>query len=280
MPPHAIVQGRILSFPAVMGVVNTTPDSFSDGGTLFTDARLNLDRAFDRCAEMVANGASIIDIGGESTRPGAVPISQQEELDRVIPLVERVSKQLDVALSIDTSSPNVMTEGAKAGAHIINDVRALQRPGAVEAAAATELSICLMHMQGEPTSMQQSPRYDSVTDEVVQFLQDRLAVCQAAGIPKNRLWIDPGFGFGKSLAHNTQLMRDLRRFIALSHPVLIGVSRKSMIGAITGREVNDRVPGGIAFATWALTQGVHVIRTHDVAETMDAVSVIKALREE
>ena len=279
-PQTAYAAGRKIQFPCVMGVVNTTPDSFSDGGKLYKAEKLDLDQALARCETMVAAGAAILDIGGESTRPGAKPVSVQEELDRVVPLVERITPNLDVAVSLDTSTPQVMLEGAAAGAHIINDVRALNRHGALAAAASTDLAVCLMHMQGEPGSMQTAPTYESVVDEVAAFLHDRVARCVEAGIDINRLWIDPGFGFGKTLSHNMKLMRAIDQFVAANLPVLVGVSRKSMIGAITGRDVSQRLAGGLSFATWALLQGAQIIRTHDVAETIDVVAVVQALRAE
>lgn len=279
-PGRFVAAGRELSFPAVMGVVNTTPDSFSDGGTLYQSTGLDLDKAFDRCAKMVEQGATILDIGGESTRPGSNPVSVDRELDRVIPLVERISKTLDVAISLDTSTAKVMTEGANVGAHIINDVRALRREGALDAAARTELAVCLMHMQGEPKTMQTQPEYRDVVSEVNGFLNERIAACMSAGIAKSRLWIDPGFGFGKTLAHNIELMRNIAYFCNGGHPVLVGVSRKSMIGALTGKDVVERMAGGLALATFALMQGAHIIRSHDVSETVDAVKVITALKGE
>lgn len=274
------VAGRELTFPAVMGVVNTTPDSFSDGGTLYQSTRLDLDKAFDRCAKMVQEGATILDIGGESTRPGSEPVSVEQELERVIPLVERLARSFDVALSLDTSTPQVMLEGALAGAHIINDVRALRREGALEAAASTDLAVCLMHMQGEPKTMQAQPTYDDVVQDVSGFLSQRIEDCLTAGIDKKRLWIDPGFGFGKTLAHNIELMQNISYFCNGNHPVLVGVSRKSMIGAITGKDVDERLAGGLALATVALMQGAHIIRTHDVDATMDVVNVVRVLKGE
>ena len=274
------VAGRELTFPAVMGVVNTTPDSFSDGGTLYQSTRLDLDKAFDRCAKMVQEGATILDIGGESTRPGSDPVSVEQELERVIPLVERLARSFDVALSLDTSTPQVMLEGALAGAHIINDVRALRREGALEAAASTDLAVCLMHMQGEPKTMQAQPTYDDVVQDVSGFLSQRIEDCLMAGIDKKRLWIDPGFGFGKTLAHNIELMQNISYFCNGNHPVLVGVSRKSMIGAITGKDVDERLAGGLALATVALMQGAHIIRTHDVDATMDVVNVVRVLKGE
>jgi dihydropteroate synthase len=221
-----------------------------------------------------------LDIGGESTRPGSDSVSVEQELERVIPLVERLARSLDVTLSLDTSTPEVMLEGARVGAHIINDVRALRREGALEAAASTELAICLMHMQGEPKTMQAQPRYEDVVQDVSRFLNQRIEDCSNAGIDKKRLWIDPGFGFGKTLAHNIELMQNIAYFCNSDYPVLVGVSRKSMIGAITGKDVAERLAGGLAFATFALMQGAHIIRTHDVSATVDTVNVVKALKGE
>ena len=279
-PERCEAAGVEISFPAVMGVVNTTPDSFSDGGSLYQSRRLDLDKAFDRCVKMVEEGATILDIGGESTRPGSDPVSVEQELERVIPLVERLARSVDVALSLDTSTPEVMRQGAQAGAHIINDVRALRRDGALEAAASTDLAICLMHMQGEPKTMQRQPHYSDVVQDVSDFLNQRIDACLTAGVDKKRLWIDPGFGFGKTLAHNIELMQNIAYFCNGAYPVLVGVSRKSMIGAITGKGVDERMAGGLALATFALMQGAHIIRTHDVGATVDAVKVVMALKGE
>ncbi len=279
-PERCEAAGVEISFPAVMGVVNTTPDSFSDGGSLYQSRRLDLDKAFDRCVKMVEEGATILDIGGESTRPGSDPVSVEQELERVIPLVERLARSVDVALSLDTSTPEVMRQGAQAGAHIINDVRALRRDGALEAAASTDLAICLMHMQGEPKTMQRQPHYSDVVQDVSDFLNQRIDACLTAGVDKKRLWIDPGFGFGKTLAHNIELMQNIAYFCNGAYPVLVGVSRKSMIGAITGKGVDERRAGGLALATFALMQGAHIIRTHDVGATVDAVKVVMALKGE
>lgn len=279
-PARCVVASRELTFPAVMGVVNTTPDSFSDGGTLYQSTRLNLDKAFERCVKMVEEGATILDIGGESTRPGSDPVSVEQELERVIPLVERLARSVDVALSLDTSTPEVMRQGAQVGAHIINDVRALRRDGALEAAASTDLAICLMHMQGEPKTMQRQPNYSDVVQDVSDFLNQRIDACLTAGVDKKRLWIDPGFGFGKTLAHNIELMQNIAYFCNGAYPVLVGVSRKSMIGGITGKGVDERMAGGLALATFALMQGAHIIRTHDVGATVDAVKVVMALKGE
>jgi dihydropteroate synthase len=260
-----------------MGIINTTPDSFSDGGTLFRGAALDLERAMERAREMVAAGARILDIGGESTRPGAAPVSPGEELDRVLPLVEAVAAELDVVISVDTSTPELMTQAAEAGAGFLNDVRALTRENAREAAAATGLPVCLMHMQGEPGHMQDAPVYEDVVAEVSAFLQARIAACEAHGIGRNRLVLDPGYGFGKTLSHNLQLVRDLPRIHALGLPILVGFSRKSMIGKLLEREVLDRMPGGLALALQAVGRGARIIRTHDVQATVDALAMWEAV---
>ncbi|MEM1156258.1 MAG: dihydropteroate synthase, partial [Pseudomonadota bacterium] len=221
-----------------MGVINTTPDSFSDGGSLYQSQRLDLDLAMARARSMVEEGALVLDIGGESTRPGAVAVSSVEEMDRVLPLVERIAAELDVIVSVDTSSAGLMREAAALGAGLINDVRALRREGALAAAADTGLPVCLMHMQGEPGSMQQAPAYEDVVVEVRSFLEARLADCEKAGIPRQSIVVDPGFGFGKSVQHNLQLLQALPRLAQLQVPVLVGLSRKSLIGKLLGREVD------------------------------------------
>lgn len=264
-----------LSAPVVMGILNVTPDSFSDGGRY-----QECDAARRRAVEMVAEGAVIIDVGAESTRPGAAAVSAQQELDRVLPVVEAIRAETDAIISVDTSTPVVMTETAARGVGLINDIRALQQPGALAAAAATGLPVCLMHMQGEPGSMQQAPQYDDVVAEVLTFLQARAAACRAAGIPDQRLLLDPGFGFGKSLAHNLALFRALDRFAALPWPLLVGVSRKSMLGAILGgAPVDQRLFAGVAAAVMAVERGASIIRSHDVKATVDALRVVQALRE-
>ena len=268
-----------LSFPRIMGVINTTPDSFSDGGTLYRGARLDLDRAMARAAQMVADGAAVLDVGGESTRPGAAAVSEQQELDRVVPLVARISAELGVVVSVDTSTPAVMREAASHGAGLINDVRALRREGAVAAAAETGLPVCLMHMQGEPSTMQLAPCYHDVVIEVGDFLAARVAACEQAGIPRERLLLDPGFGFGKTVAHNLQLLAGLPALAALGLPLLVGLSRKSLIGKLLGREVDQRLPASLALAVMAAERGASLIRTHDVAETADAVAMVTALQQ-
>lgn len=262
-----------------MGVINTTPDSFSDGGTLYRDNSLDLDLAMARAREMAAAGAAILDVGGESTRPGARPVSPTEEMDRVLPLVERLSRELEVVVSVDTSSPALMTEAAALGAGLINDVRALGREGALEAAADTGLPVCLMHMQGDPGTMQQAPTYRDVVEDVCAFLEGRVAACVADSIGRERLLLDPGFGFGKTVRHNLELLRGLPRLAALGLPLVAGFSRKSMIGKLLGRDVAQRLPASLALAVLAVERGAAIIRTHDVGATADAVAMWTALAE-
>jgi len=261
-----------LSRPHVMGILNVTPDSFSDGGYFN-----RLDRALAHVESMLAAGATLIDVGGESTRPGAEPVSVEEELGRVLPVVEAISSRFDVVISVDTSTPEVMTASAQAGAGLINDVRALERPGALQAAAATGLPVCLMHRQGEPGSMQDAPSYASVLDEVSAYLQARVATCEMAGISRARLLLDPGFGFGKSLEHNLQLFAGMGHLRPSGLPLLVGVSRKSMIGQVLDRPVDQRLSGSLALAALAIGAGARIIRAHDVAETMDAVRMASAV---
>jgi dihydropteroate synthase len=258
----------------VMGVLNVTPDSFSDGGQFNRP-----DAALVRARQMVADGATFIDIGGESTRPGATPVSVQEELDRVCPVVETAARELDAVISVDTSAPEVMAETAKLGAGLINDVRALQRDGAPVVAAQAGIPVCIMHIQGEPDTMQDRPEYRNVRREVSAFLTERIRVAELAGIRPENILLDPGFGFGKSLEHNLQLLASLEQMHILGHPLLIGVSRKSMLGHITGREVNERLPASLAAATIAAMKGASIIRVHDVRETVDAVRVVAAVKE-
>jgi len=261
-----------LDSPVVMGILNVTPDSFSDGG-LFSST----DKALRQAEKMLEDGAQIIDIGGESTRPGAQSVSSSEELDRVIPVIERIHQELDVIISIDTSKAIVMTEAAGAGAGMINDVMALRAGGARIAAEKTGLPVCLMHMQGEPRIMQSNPQYNNVVAEVKTFLTQRIEECLSAGIKKQQIIIDPGFGFGKTLAHNIELFKQLKQFIKLQYPVLVGASRKSMIGRITARKTDKRLSGSIALAALAAEKGAAIIRVHDVAETLDAIKIAKAL---
>ena len=262
-----------LAQPQVMGILNVTPDSFSDGGRFA--AR---DAALRHAAEMVAAGATLIDVGGESTRPGARPVSPVEELERVASVVEAIAAELDVIISLDTSTPAVMREGARLGAGLINDVRALRRDGALEAAADTGLPVCLMHMLGEPGNMQQNPHYQNVVAEVCDFLAQRMAACAEVGIPAERVVLDPGFGFAKTLAHNLSLFKHLDELHVLGRPLLVGVSRKSMIGQALGREVHERLPGGLALAALAVAKGACILRVHDVAETVDAVRMVAAVQ--
>ncbi len=263
-----------LDCPSVMGVINVTPDSFSDGGKFFTPQH-----ALRQAGKLVAAGAEILDIGGESTRPGAAPVGEQEELDRVIPIIEAITTDFDVAVSIDTSKPGVMRAAVAAGAAMINDVCALQVDGALAAAAELQKPVCLMHMQGQPRTMQAEPHYDDVVDEVIQFLASRVTQCVDKGIGKDLLVVDPGFGFGKTPAHNVELLANLRQLQRIGCPVLIGVSRKATLGVITGRDVDDLLPASIAAAVVAVMQGAQIIRAHDVAETVDALNVARRLIE-
>lgn len=262
-----------------MGVINTTPDSFSDGGTLYRDGSFDLELSLQRARAMVAEGAHILDVGGESTRPGAEPVSEQQELDRVVPVVAAIVAELNVAVSVDTSSPRVMRETMAQGATIINDVRALARPGALAVAAETSATVCLMHMQGTPDTMQTAPIYSDVVAEVTEFLGSRVQACTAAGILGERIWVDPGFGFGKSLRHNLELLQGLPRLCELGYPVLVGLSRKSMIGKLLGRESHERLPASLGLAVLAVERGARIIRTHDVGATADAVAMAMALAE-
>lgn len=258
----------------VMGVLNVTPDSFSDGGQFNRP-----EAAIARARQMAADGALFIDVGGESTRPGATPVSVQEELDRVCPVVEAIAKELDVVVSVDTSAPEVMAEAASLGAGLINDVRGLQRGGAPEAVANANIPACIMHIQGEPDTMQVRPEYRNVCREVSSFLTERMRIAEQAGVRPENIILDPGFGFGKTLEHNLQLLAALEQLHVLGHPLLIGMSRKSMLGAITGREVNERLPASLAAATIAAMKGASILRVHDVRETVDAVKVVTAMKE-
>lgn len=259
--------------PLVMGVLNVTPDSFSDAGRYS-----RLDQAVMHAEAMAAAGADILDIGGESTRPGASAVSEADEMARVIPVLEAVARRVPCLLSIDTSKPAVMRAAAAAGAGMINDVRALRRPEALEAAAGLDVPVCLMHMQGEPASMQLAPAYDDVVAEVTSFLLGRVAACEAAGVARSRLLIDPGFGFGKNLSHNLQLLRALPALAGHGLPVVVGLSRKAMIGALTGKPVDDRVHGSVALAVYAALEGASVIRVHDVGPTVEALRIIRAVK--
>lgn len=261
-----------LSRPCVMGVLNVTPDSFSDGGDFFSP-----EDALHRAERMVEEGADILDIGGESTRPGAVPVSAQDEIDRVVPVIEALRSRISLPISIDTSKPEVMRAAVSAGAGMINDVRALRSPGALDAAVETGVPVCLMHMQGEPGNMQAAPEYGDVVTEVRDFLHRRVGDCISAGMAPGHLLLDPGFGFGKTLAHNLALLAGLEELCGLGQPVLVGLSRKSMIGALTGRPVDERLSGSLAAAVLAVERGARLVRVHDVAATVDALRVAWAL---
>ena len=265
-----ISKGLSLSLerPHVMGILNVTPDSFSDGGHFN-----QIERAVAHARQMVADGATLIDIGGESTRPGAPDVSEQEELDRVIPVVERLVSECDVMLSLDTSKAVVMREGCQAGAHLINDVRALLEPGALDAAAEARVPVCLMHMQGQPRTMQVEPHYDDLVGEVKAFFDERIAACLTAGIAREQLLLDPGYGFGKTLAHNYQLLAAQGELLDYGLPLLVGMSRKSMIGNLLNRPVGERLAGSLACALIGMQHGARIIRVHDVRETMDALRV-------
>ncbi len=255
-----------------MGILNVTPDSFSDGGHFVAvdDARRQAER-------MLEDGASIIDIGGESTRPGAEDVSESQELDRVIPVIEALRDATALPISVDTSKPQVMRAAISAGATMINDVLALQEPGSLEAAVDLAVPVCLMHMQGRPRTMQESPHYEAVTSDVASFLRNRAEQCIEAGVAADSIIVDPGFGFGKTHAHNVEMLANLRQLRALGYPVLIGVSRKSTLGEITGRAVPDRLSGSIAAAVVAVMHGAQIVRVHDVRETVDALKVVSAV---
>jgi dihydropteroate synthase len=264
--PHVLDLAR----PRVMGIVNVTPDSFSDGGRF-----LDHPRALAHARALLADGADVVDVGGESTRPGAAPVGEQEELDRVLPLVEALARD-GAVVSIDTMKPAVMRAAVAAGAAMINDVRALGEPGAMEVAAATNAAVCLMHMQGAPGTMQAQPRYDDVAAEVRAFLLARARSCEQAGIARDRIVLDPGFGFGKSVVHNFTLLRDLGTLVGAGYPVLAGWSRKSSLGAVTGRAVGERIAGSLAAALACVARGAKLVRVHDVRETVDALAVWQA----
>ncbi|ABB73792.1 Dihydropteroate synthase [Nitrosospira multiformis ATCC 25196] len=269
IPPVEIF--RLSHRPLVMGVVNITPDSFSDGG-LFAST----DHALNHAFHLMEEGADLLDVGGESTRPGSTPVFVEEELRRILPVVEELANQ-NVRVSVDTSKPEVMRAAIAAGAVMINDVRALQMPGALEAVAEGGVMACLMHMQGEPANMQVNPQYDDVVQDVKVFLKRRVEAAQAAGIPRERLVVDPGFGFGKNQVHNIELLRHLDQFIDLGVPVLVGLSRKSMLGKITGSDINNRIHASIAAALIAAMKGAAILRVHDVRATRDALAVYNAV---
>ncbi|HRQ63375.1 MAG TPA: dihydropteroate synthase [Xanthomonadaceae bacterium] len=264
----------VLDRPRIMGIVNVTPDSFSDGGRL-----ADVEAAVSFGLKLVEEGADILDVGGESTRPGAEPVSEQEELDRVMPVIERLARECELPISVDTSKAAVMRAAVAAGAGMVNDVCALRGEGALDAVAELGVPVCLMHMQGEPRSMQEAPDYDDVVGEVRRFLAERVFACEMAGIDKKKIVIDPGFGFGKTLEHNLALLARLDQLAEIGVPVLAGLSRKSMIGAITGRDKPDqRLPGSLAAAVIAAQRGARLLRVHDVAATRDAVAVLEAVR--
>jgi dihydropteroate synthase len=260
-----------LSRPLVMGIVNVTPDSFSDGGQ-----HLSRDAALAHAHRLIAEGADMIDIGGESTRPGALPVGIQEELDRVLPIIEGL-RGAPVPVSIDTFKPEVMRAAVAAGAQMVNDINALQDAAAMNAVAAGDVAVCLMHKQGDPQTMQQQPQYQDVVADVSAFLSERIAAAEAAGIQRKRIVIDPGFGFGKTLAHNLTLLRELKRLTELGVPVLAGLSRKSMLGALTGQDVGQRLPASVAAALIAVQRGASIVRVHDVGATVDALKVWHAV---
>lgn len=261
-----------LSSPRIMGILNITPDSFSDGGRYSS-----LDSALRQAELMHANGAYFIDVGGESTRPGAAKVSETEELDRVVPVIEKITSELSVTVSVDTLKPQVMVEAVKAGAVLVNDVNALRSEGALEAVSGLGVSVCLMHMQGDPETMQDQPRYLNVVEEVKAFLLERSQACLAAGIPQESIIIDPGFGFGKTLDQNYELFAALHEFTENSYPVLVGVSRKSMIGAIIDLMPEERVLGSAVLAAMAVERGASILRVHDVEETRQALALVQAV---
>ena len=269
---HAGAHAIDVSSPRVMGIVNVTADSFFDGG------RLDAQAAIGHALQLAADGAAIVDVGGESTRPGATPVAESVELQRVIPIVDALARE-GVCVSVDTMKPAVMRAALDAGAAMINDVRALQAPGALDVAAAGDAAVCLMHMQGEPRTMQQAPAYRDVVAEVRGFLARRAQACLDAGIAAERIVVDPGLGFGKTLAHNLDLLRHLGEFAALGFPVLVGLSRKSTIGALTGRELDDRLAGSVAAAIVAASRGARLLRVHDVRATVDALAVWQAIEQ-
>lgn len=258
--------------PLVMGILNTTPDSFSDGGEYIA-----LDQAVRRVNQMIAEGADIIDVGGESTRPGAVPVSAAEEVNRVVPVIEAIRKQSDVVISIDTSKPEVMRCAVEAGADMVNDVYALRQAGAIEICAELKVPVCLMHMQGEPRIMQQNPEYADVVAEVKAFLKRRYDACVDGGIESDCIMIDPGFGFGKTLSHNLMLLKHLDKLAELNSPILVGISRKSMLGSVLNKELDQRLYGSLSAAVLAFTKGAKIFRVHDVAPTVDVLKVARAV---
>jgi len=263
----------------VMGILNVTPDSFSDGGSLFAGDAIDNDALLLKAQAMVLSGATILDIGGESTRPNAKEVSYQQEMDRVLPALELLSANLDVVLSVDTSSPELIEAAVGCGAGMINDVRALERVGAIQAAAKCDLPICLMHMQGTPSTMQDNPLYKDVSTEVLSYLLSRADACKMYGIDKQRIILDPGFGFGKTLEQNMKLLKDTDVFVASGYPVLIGTSRKSMFGQLLDRAVDDRLAASLSSVAYAAMKGAFIVRVHDVQATCDVVKVIAAIND-
>lgn len=266
---------RQSSRPLVMGILNVTPDSFSDGGHFHL-----LDSALKHCQQMLDLGVDIIDIGGESTRPGADYVPLEQEMQRVLPVLERIKQEFDTYVSIDTYKPQLMAEAISLGADMINDVRALAEPDALSVVAAAEVDVCLMHMRGNPRTMQQNTEYSNVVDEVNNFLQQRIQACVDMGINPQRICIDPGFGFGKSVEQNYQMLQQFEQFQQLGYPVLAGLSRKSMLGAVTAKEPAERIDASVAAATIAAIKGATIIRVHDVAQTIDAMAVVAATLKE
>ncbi|KGJ98664.1 dihydropteroate synthase [Pseudoalteromonas sp. ND6B] len=272
-----LARGRTLDFaePVIMGIVNVTPDSFSDGGQF-----LNTTAALSHAIQLLDDGATILDIGGESTRPGAPDVSLEDELKRVIPIIKAIREQSDCVISIDTSKAEVMRQAIEAGADIVNDVRALQEPGAIDVVAQfPEVAVCLMHMQGQPRSMQHAPHYNDLAGEINDFFSQRIAACEAAGIKQSQLILDPGFGFGKTLKHNYQILAQFNDYAKLGLPLLAGLSRKSMIGNLLNRDTDDRLAGSLAGALIAAQNGAHIIRVHDVKETADVLGVYQACKQ-
>ena len=266
-----------LSQPTIMGVLNVTPDSFSDGGQLYQDAALSRSLLLKRTEQMVLDGAQLLDVGGESTRPGATPVSESEEQDRVLGAIDTLTRHVDAVISVDTSTPSVMTESARLGAGLLNDVRGFRRPGALEAASATGLPVCIMHMQGEPDTMQQNPEYDDVMSGVRDFFTDRLNACEAAGLSRGQIILDPGFGFGKTAEHNFHLLARLKELCLTEQPILVGLSRKSMIASVLDKSPEERVFASVALALMAVERGASIVRVHDVAATADALAMWRAL---
>ena len=267
-----------LSRPRIMGVLNVTPDSFSDGGQLYRDGRVDTDALLTRAEQMLAEGADILDVGGESTRPGAAVVGEAEELDRVVTAVETVAHHCDTIISVDTSTPSVMRESARCGAGLLNDVRGFQRPQALETAADSGLALCVMHMQGEPDTMQTAPSYSDVVQDIAEFLSQRLADVSGVGIDLDRVIIDPGFGFGKTAEQNFELLARLSELQGIGQPVLVGLSRKSMISSVLDRLPEQRMVASVALALMAVERGARIVRVHDVAATFDALSMWQTMR--